>query len=172
MGGRVAALAAWVRDHRGVVLALVAAVGVLTLWRLAEPTYSDLRTAPAGTCFAESPTAASANQAGAVHVVAGTTQSQTVDCAKEHLWETAAIPVLPDPPRTPYSFDAVAAAAESACGDAFAAYVGRPLDGSTLSVTARHPTKAEWDGGERRVACLLVDPVGRAVTGSLRGANR
>jgi len=172
MGGRVTALGAWVRDHRGAVLALALVVAVLALWRLSEPTYSDVRRAPAGTCFAEDPAVASANKAGAVLVVPGTTQAQTVECAAAHVWETAAVAVLPDSPGTPYSFDAIAEAARAACADAFAAYVGRPLEGSTLSVTARHPTKEEWDGDERRVACLLVDPIARAVTGSLRGAGR
>jgi hypothetical protein len=172
MSSRISALGDWVRDHRGAVVALVLVVAVLAVWRMIEPTYSDVRGAPAGTCFAENPTVTSANRAGEVHLVAGTTQAQTVDCAKEHVWETAAAADRPDAPGTAYDSDAVAAAAEAACVDAFAAYVGRPLDGSTLAVTARYPTKDEWDGGERRVACLLVDPAAQTVTGSLRGANR
>ena len=172
MSSRISALGDWVRDHRGAVVALVLVVAVLAIWRMIEPSYSDVRGAPASTCFAESPTVASANKPGEVHLVAGTTQAQTVDCAKEHVWETAAVASLPDAAGTTYGPDAVAAAAEAACADAFATYVGRPLEGSTLAVTARYPTKEEWDGGERRVVCLLVDPVAQTVTGSLRGANR
>ena len=172
MSTRISALGDWVRGHRGVVLGLVLLVAVLAFWRMIEPTYSDVRGAPAGTCYAENPIVASANKAGEVHLVAGTTQAQTVDCAKEHVWETAAVTSLPDAAGTTYGPDAVAAAAEAACVDAFAIYVGRPLEGSSLAVTARYPIKEEWDGRERRVVCLLVDPVAQSVTGSLRGANR
>ena len=145
---------------------------MFAVWRLIEPSCADVRGAPAGTCFAENPTVTSANRACEMHVVPGTTQAPTADCAREHVWETAAVVRLPDAPGTPYSFDAVAAAAETACSEAFTACVGHPLDGSTLAVTARYPTKEEWDGKERRVVWLLVDPVARTVTGSLRGANR
>lgn len=172
MDNRISALGDWVRDHRGAVLALILLVAVFAIWRMIEPAYSDVRGAPAGTCFAENPAVASANRPGEVHLVAGTTQAQTVDCAKEHVWETAAVAQLPGEAGEAYGPDAVAAAARSACADAFEAYVGRPLEGSTLAVTARYPTKDEWDGGERRVACLLVDPVAQTVTGSLKGANR
>jgi hypothetical protein len=172
MGTRISTLGDWVRGHRGVVLGLVLLVAVFAFWRMIEPTYSDVRGAPAGTCFAENPAVASANKAGEVHLVAGTTQAQTVDCAKEHVWETASIASLPGDGGTAYNPDGVAAAAGTACTDAFATYVGRPLEGSTLAVTARYPTKDEWDRGERRVVCLLVDPVAQTVSGSLEGANR
>ncbi|MCU0483447.1 MAG: septum formation family protein [Chloroflexi bacterium] len=172
MSSRVSALGEWARDHRGAVLALVLLVLVLTAWRMIEPTYSDVRGAPAGTCFAESPAVTSANRPGEVHLVAGSTQAQTVDCASEHVWETAAVEQLAGDAGTAYDADAVAAAAQAACAAAFEPYVGRPLEGSSLAVTARYPTKAEWDGNERRVVCLLVDPVAQSVTGSLRDANR
>jgi hypothetical protein len=68
MGTRISAFGDWVRDHRGVVLALVLLVAVLAFWRLIEPTYSDVRGAPAGTCFAENPAVVSANKAGEVHL--------------------------------------------------------------------------------------------------------
>jgi len=103
--------------------------------------------------------------------VAGTTQAETIACADAHPWESMGVPRLSDPSGAPYAIDAVAAEAEQACSDTFAAYVGRPLDGSTLSATAFHPTMDDWDRNERRVACLVVDPAG-TVKGSLKGANR
>jgi hypothetical protein len=49
MGTRISAFGDWVRDHRGVVLALVLLMTVLALWRMIDPTYTDVRGAPAGT---------------------------------------------------------------------------------------------------------------------------
>lgn len=60
---------------------------------------------------------------------------------------------------------------EEQCVGNFESFVGMPYDTSALRVTWLEPTSGSWDGGDRELVCLVVDPAGD-VTGSLAGAAR
>lgn len=66
-----------------------------------------------------------------------------------------------------------AMAAEAAqCQEEFEAFVGRPVDESTLEINYYAPTQQSWDeADDREILCLVYDPAG-PTTGSLEGSAK
>lgn len=172
--GPLASLVGAVRAHPRITVAIVILLVALVVMRLITPPLADVRDTVAGDCLAGSPLTISGNTAGEVNVVPGyATGMQRVQCAEPHIWESAGVVQLPQPPGTPYPVDTIEAEVVDACAAAFEAFVGRPLDGSSLSATAFYPIRDDWEGkDERRVACMVVDPAQPTVTGSLQGSGR
>ena len=67
--------------------------------------------------------------------------------------------------------DAVTAAAEKECTDAFKPFIGLDIDSSVLDVTYFYPDKKAWDRGDRGFVCVVRSSVGKT-TGTLKGAAR
>ncbi len=61
---------------------------------------------------------------------------------------------------------------EEQCLPAFESFVGIDYYSSIYEVTFLSPTADSWDAGDRELLCLIVDPSGADVTGSLAGANQ
>ncbi|MFC4138817.1 MULTISPECIES: DUF2510 domain-containing protein [unclassified Microbacterium] len=60
-----------------------------------------------------------------------------------------------------------------ACEEAFTEFVGTPYEESELDFYGFWPNEDTWEfGDDRSVQCIVYDPVGDVVTGSLRGAAR
>jgi hypothetical protein len=171
--GWLGELAGAVAAHPRITVALSILALILVVMRLITPTVTDVRGAAPGACLDGEGQSASANKAGAMRAVAGAPTSTIVDCAKPHFWEAIGQASVAGDTGATYPAPTIEALAAEACRAPFAAYVGRPLEGSRLSATAYFPTRTEWaDRGLRTVACMLIDPTTDAVTGSLRGSNR
>ena len=61
---------------------------------------------------------------------------------------------------------------DRACAARFRPYVGVPLRDSALDFTFFTPTQESWAAGDRTIICVLGDPEGDPVEGSMRGARR
>ncbi|MEP6482513.1 MAG: septum formation family protein [Rhodoglobus sp.] len=62
--------------------------------------------------------------------------------------------------------------AESVCGGGFAAFVGAPYEqGTGYSYSYFTPSAKSWATGDRLVSCVVFDPTGTQVTGTLKGAE-
>ncbi len=96
-------------------------------------------------------------------------QSAVVDCAEPHYAEAYAEFELPE--STYPGEEAVTLAAEQGCDTEFEPFVGLPYQESVFEVFYYYPTEESWDV-DRGVVCVLLDPSGEPVTGSLQGAGR
>jgi len=102
-----------------------------------------------------------------------TTSIRTFDalpCSQPHDWEAFASGTLPltgDWPGTA----GVSESAATQCRVQFAAFVGVPLDSSSLKVLYFYPTQANWAAGRRQYQCV-VGADGAKTTGTLQGAAR
>ncbi|CAN5234377.1 septum formation family protein [soil metagenome] len=68
--------------------------------------------------------------------------------------------------------DAVKQGAEGVCGPAFATFVGAPYkEGSGYDYSYYTPTKESWAAGDREIMCVVFDPSGAQVTGTLKGSE-
>jgi len=97
------------------------------------------------------------------------TEDNLVDCGLPHSYEVFADVAVPDGAFP--GDDQIEAAAQQACDEAFASYVGVSYDESTLDYSYVGPSAETWDLGDRQIACLLIDPAGET-TGSLEGSAR
>jgi hypothetical protein len=61
--------------------------------------------------------------------------------------------------------------AQVQCADPFAAYVGAPMEQSSLSRFVVFPSEAQWTAGERHLVCMVYDSAGDTV-GTLRASGR
>jgi len=102
-------------------------------------------------------------------VTGATATVPVVDCASEHDSEAYGQIVLDDGPFP--GAESIKAAAESGCVEQFAEFVGLAYDSSSLDYAYYFPTEGSWEGGDRRILCLVGDPAAR-VSGSLEGAAR
>jgi hypothetical protein len=94
---------------------------------------------------------------------------EVVPCDDPHDLEVFALVELPE---GPYPGDSgLSDAAQPACADRFAAYVGVEPAESVLATGFLIPSEDGWDGGDREVVCLLYDPDGR-LQGSMRATQR
>lgn len=88
-----------------------------------------------------------------------------VACDEQHLGEVVAVAELDD---GDYPGEvAVLGQARDRCTDAFAAYVGSPVDGSGLGLLPVVPRENDWRvEGDRTVVCIAEGP---ALVGSVQG---
>jgi len=99
-----------------------------------------------------------------------TTDVEVVPCTGAHQLEAYLVTEVADGdfPGT----GSVRATAQQRCGDAFAGFVGRTYDRSTLGVYYYVPTQQTWEqASDRAITCLVGDP-GVETTGTLQGADR
>ena len=69
--------------------------------------------------------------------------------------------------------EAIDSQADAECLTAFETFVGVGYDSSAYGYTYFTPTEGSWtDGDDRLVSCLIGDPEGNKVTGSLAGVAR
>lgn len=94
-----------------------------------------------------------------------------VPCAQPHHYEVFFTGKLGDSP-TPPTETVLQAWSEANCWPAFDAYVGKPIDQSTLDYYVFYPDDSAWRQGQRDGQCSLADPAMNAITGSLKGSQR
>lgn len=62
---------------------------------------------------------------------------------------------------------------ERECSVRFAAYVGLPIERSTLFLTSLYPTPQGWRVGDRSIQCVVQPPLGQETsTGTVRDTRR
>ncbi len=95
----------------------------------------------------------------------------TVDCAVPHEAEVIAMGNL-NPGSEPFPGDTeVAMLVEERCLDAFATFVGMEYSQSVLEVYYVQPSELGWKIVDGEYTCMVYEP-GKAITGTLAGANR
>ena len=67
---------------------------------------------------------------------------------------------------------AVQAEAETGCIEEFESFVGTPHLDSIYDFSYYFPTEASWNGGDREILCVIYDPAGQPITGTLAGIGR
>jgi len=159
--------------QRSLIIGGVLVLLTLVLFRFVSPTQVGYRSAKPGDCLQGSAAISAAAKPGEVRTVSGSPAAQIVACDQPHVQEVMGQAELAGDRGVPYPVDGAPAQASAACSALFATYVGRPLEGSSLGVTAHFPERAEWeDQNERTVVCVVTDPSGATSTGSVKGSGR
>jgi len=159
--------------QRSLIIGGVLVLLTLVLFRFVSPTQVGFRSAKPGDCLEGSSAISAAAKPGLVRTVSGAPAAQIVSCDQPHVQEVMGQAELPGDRGAAYPVDGAPAAASAACSALFATYVGRPLEGSSLGVTAHFPERAEWENqNERTVVCVVTDPAGATSTGSVKGSAR
>lgn len=99
----------------------------------------------------------------------GVEEVEVVPCDDPHDLEVFALVELPEGPYP--GADGRSQAAQEACNERFAAYVGVEPSASALATGFLVPTEEGWQAGDREVVCLLYEPDTR-LTGSMRATQR
>jgi Septum formation len=99
--------------------------------------------------------------------------TDNVDCAEPHVLEVFLQTQHPAAVGEPYPGDpALQAFAEEQCTGAFAGYVGRDFDSSSLDAYWTYPDDQGWKANDRELLCMVALPGGGPVTGSARGSGQ
>jgi hypothetical protein len=159
--------------QRSLIIGGVLVLLTLVVFRFVSPTQVGYRSAKPGDCLQGSAAIAAAAKPGEVRTVSGAPAAQIVTCDQPHVQEVMGQVELPGDRGAPYPVDGAPAQATAACAALFETYVGRPLAGSSLGVSAYFPERAEWEQtNERTVVCVVTDPAGATSTGSVKGSAR
>lgn len=94
-----------------------------------------------------------------------------VPCTQAHLYEAYATQDVADASDYPGD-DALTKEADDICQGAFDGFLGVSYDDSKMDYTFLYPTPDSWATGDRNVLCLMVDPDGNTITGSLKGSKK
>lgn len=68
--------------------------------------------------------------------------------------------------------DAVFTEGDTQCGTEFETFVGVPYVESIYDFSYYVPTESSWSRGDREILCVIFDPAGQKLTGSLEGIAR
>ena len=100
--------------------------------------------------------------------------TEEVACTEPHPLEVFVQTQYPNPAGDPYPGDAALQAfAENQCtGEAFADYVGRDFDSSSLDAHSLYPDDQGWKANNRELLCILSPTNGEPTTGSARASGR
>lgn len=100
-----------------------------------------------------------------------TTQTtRSVDCGKPH--DNEVVGTIQYTGQSGYRKDVLEPFAQTACLEAFAAYVGVDFQVSTLEMIVVTPTDLTWAKGDREIACVVLAGGGGQLTGSVKGTAR
>lgn len=93
----------------------------------------------------------------------------TVPCAEPHDSEIFASYILGD---TAFpGIDAVLDEADAACLSGFESFIAIDYVDSRFDFSYYYPTESSWANGDREVLCLVYDPSGEQITGTLENAR-
>src|SRR5262249_35024806 len=97
-----------------------------------------------------------------------------VPCPEPHPLEVFVQTQFPNPAGDPYPGDAAlqAFAVNQCTGGAFADYVGRDFDSSSLDAHSLYPDDQGWKANNRELLCILSPTNGEPTTGSARASGR
>lgn len=115
--------------------------------------------------------------AGRVAELGSTTPGTCLDpveavaaCTEAHAGEVYRVEVLEQEEAWPG--DDLAVRADDLCFEAFEDYVGAPYEDSAYDYAAYAPAEADWERGERRLACVVVSYEDDVLTGRVAGSGR
>jgi hypothetical protein len=98
--------------------------------------------------------------------------TEEVDCAAPHAVEVFAQTQHPAAVREPYPGDeALGGFADQQCAGAFAGYVGRDFDSSSLSYWMFYPDDQGWKANDREILCVLGPSDGAPLTRPAQGSG-
>jgi hypothetical protein len=99
--------------------------------------------------------------------------TEEVDCAAPHMLEVFVQTRHPAAVGEPYPGDAALQgfAEEQCTGAAFAGYVGRDFDSSSLDAYWTYPDDQGWKANDRELLCVLSPSEGAPLTGSAQGTG-
>lgn len=102
------------------------------------------------------------------------TEVDVVDCDVAHEAEVYAITTFPGDTDAAFpGNEQVGVFVTEFCqGPAFAQYVGKERNLSSLIDDDIQPSEVSWKAGRRQVICMASDPAGAALTGSVKGSGR
>lgn len=174
----------WPASHRFATGIIVVVILGALLISLSQGRFEDPRSLAVGDCLYV-PTAAALDptstrpigDAAAVELIVVAGVAQKAGCTASHGHEVSAIVTGPEPsPRgtgigTLFDRDAIHRLARPLCESAFAAYVGRALDGSAFVTFPVVPDAAEWVAGGRRTICLVARNDGTWMDHPARGSG-
>lgn len=93
----------------------------------------------------------------------------TVPCVEPHDSEIYASYILGD---TAFpGIDTIVQEADAACLTGYTDFLGIDYLESRYDFSYYHPTESSWEGGDREILCLVYDPSGEQLTGSLEGVQ-
>ncbi|MBH0025144.1 septum formation family protein [Salinibacterium sp. SWN248] len=94
--------------------------------------------------------------------------TKTVDCAEPHDAEVYAASYMAEG-----DFPGDSAIEDQATADCYAefgTFIGADYDDSVYDFSWYYPTEGSWSEGDREILCLVYDPSGNQISGSLAGA--
>ncbi|MBH0055109.1 MULTISPECIES: septum formation family protein [unclassified Salinibacterium] len=94
--------------------------------------------------------------------------TKTIDCAEPHDAEVYAASYMADG-----DFPGDSAIEDQATADCYAefgTFIGAEYEDSVYDFSWYYPTEGSWSEGDREILCLVYDPSGDQISGSLAGA--
>ncbi|CAO1650629.1 septum formation family protein [Salinibacterium sp. NSLL150] len=94
--------------------------------------------------------------------------TKTVDCAEPHDAEVYAASYMAEG-----DFPGDSAIEDQATADCYAefgTFIGADYEDSVYDFSWYYPTEGSWSEGDREILCLVYDPSGNQISGSLAGA--
>jgi len=172
--------AAWFRlNPRGFGLVIVIVIAALSL-STSRPKEVRLEALEVGDClFIRTPATTSLTpqvpEIGSLEDVRETAASggtARTPCEGSHGHEVSAIVPLEGAATDPYpGQDLLLELVAPACPEAFGAFVGHLLEGSTYDTAAVVPSRSGWGVGDRRAACLVFGRDGRFLDHQARNSG-
>jgi hypothetical protein len=109
------------------------------------------------------------DEAAASEEVVEVSSVTAVPCSRPHDAEAYSAFDLPDGDFP--GDEEVAAAGDERCLEDFESFIGTPFEESRYDIFTIHPSEQTWNEmDDREVVCLVIDPEGGKLEGSLRGA--
>jgi hypothetical protein len=168
------------RRHPGITTVLVLVIGGWLFLNLVTPAPVRVRDLKAGDCLyiraadadTDSPNGRPAGTSASALEALATRGVERAPCDGSHSHEVVMQIVFPDPTGAAYPGQRVLSERnQAACEAAFEAYVGRPVDGSSLESLVSMPNEGAWANGERAAPCLVGDRSGQFLLRPAKGSG-
>ena len=173
-------LVASLRRNPGITIIIALVLGGWLFLNLATPEPVNVRDLQAGDCLylraadadSDTPTGRPAGTSMSALEALATRGAERAPCNGSHSHEVVLQQVFPDAPGTAYPGQrAFWERSQAACDAAFEAYVGRPVDGSSLELLVAAPNEKAWANGARAAPCLVGDPNGQFLLKPAKGSG-
>jgi hypothetical protein len=168
------------RRNPGITIIIVLVLGGWLFLNLATPAPVDVRDLQAGDCLylraadadSDTPTGRPAGTSMSALEALATRGAERAPCDGSHSHEVVLQTVFPDIAGAAFPGQRVLwERSQAACEEAFEAYVGRPVEGSSLELLVYVPNEEAWANGARAAPCLVGDPNGQFLLKPAKGSG-